>query len=94
MNKYFRITAYHPHHNVCAIIDCNGLYEQCWMFSSLLVKKDFLILAVSRPGNFQFGNIPPIEEDTEHVFVRACAKGKPKQNGNTFEINGKSYTVL
>ena len=36
MANYFRITAYHPAKNVCAIFDSNGRFEKLWQFSSYL----------------------------------------------------------
>ena len=36
MNNYFRITAYHPKKNICAVFDSNGKFEKLWQFSSFL----------------------------------------------------------
>ena len=41
MANYFRITAYNPTEDICVIMDSNGLFEQIWQFSSLLVKHGF-----------------------------------------------------
>ena len=46
MSNYFRITAYHPAKNICAIFDSNGRFEKLWQFSSCLVQKGFKIVEV------------------------------------------------
>ena len=55
MANYFRITAYHPAKNICAIFDSNGRFEKLWQFSSYLVRKGFKIVevGVSRPKRLQ-----------------------------------------
>ena len=30
MANYFRITAYHPAENICAVFDSNGRFEKLW----------------------------------------------------------------
>ena len=47
MSNYFRITAYHPVKNICAIFDSNGRFEKLWQFSAYLVQKGFKIVEVS-----------------------------------------------
>lgn len=93
MANYFRITVYNPTEDICAIMDSNGLFEQIWQFSSHLVKKGFDILEVSKENKFSDGNIPRIEETSDKIILRACAKGKPERNGNTVTVNGKFYTL-
>ena len=44
MANYFRITAYHPAKNICAIFDSNGRFEKLWQFSSYLVQNGFKIV--------------------------------------------------
>ena len=46
MNNYFRITAYHPQKDICAVFDSNGRFEKLWQFSSFLVQKGFKIIEV------------------------------------------------
>ena len=46
MANYFRITAYHPEKNICAIFDSNGRFEKLWQFSAYLVQKGFKIVEV------------------------------------------------
>ena len=79
MANYFRITAYHP-------------TEDVGMFSALLVSKGFKILAVGNETKFSEGNIPKAEE-SDKLFLRACMKGNPEQNGSVIEVNGKSYEM-
>ena len=93
MANYFRITAYHPAKNICAIFDSNGRFEKLWQFSSYLVQKGFKIVEVGAADKFLNGNIPKIPTDNK-LLVRACDNGQPKIEGDTIKINGKHYEVL
>ena len=90
MSNYFRITAYHPAKNICAIFDSNGRFEKLWQFSAYLVQKGFKIVEVSSDDKFLDGNIPKASVETL-LILRACAKGQPLINGDTVEVNGKNY---
>ena len=92
MANYFRITAYHPTDDVGIIVDSNGKFEKLWQFSAFLVSKGFKILAVGNETKFSEGNIPKAEE-SDKLFLRACMKGNPEQNGSVIEVNGKSYEM-
>ena len=52
MNTYFRITAYHPAHDISFIIDSINQYEEIWEFSADLVSKKCKILEVSEESKF------------------------------------------
>ena len=52
MANYFRITAYHPAENVCAVFDSNGRFEKLWQFSAYLVQKGFEIVEVGSDDKF------------------------------------------
>lgn len=93
MNNYFRITAYHPQKDICAVFDSNGRFEKLWQFSSFLVQKGFKIIEVGSDDKFCEGNIPKVPEDTS-LILRACAKGEPKKDGTSIEIHGKHYEVI
>ena len=92
MANYFRITAYNLAEDVGMIVDSNGRHEKLWQFSAELVAKGFKILAVGNDAKFTDGNIPKTEEG-DKLFLRACIKGTPVQNGSRIEVNGKSYEV-
>ena len=92
MVNYFRITAYHPAKNVCAIFDSNGRFEKLWQFSAYLVQKGFKIVEVGADDKFLDGNIPKVPAGNQ-LILRACAKGQPVINGNSVEVNGKHYTL-
>ena len=89
MNNYFRITAYHPKKNICAIFDSNGKFEKLWQFSSSLVFKGFTIVEVG--ADFLEGDLPKVPA-SECIILRACGKGEPKKFGNAVVVHGKSYT--
>ena len=89
MSNYFRITAYHPAGDFSAIFDSHGRFEEIWQFSSFLVYKNFRILEVSE--NFRDGGLPKVPEDAEHIFLRACAKGKPVIRDHAVEVHGMRY---
>ena len=89
MNNYFRITAYHPKHNVCAVFDSNGRYKKLWQFSSFLVFKGFNIVEVG--ADFFLFVLPKVPA-SESILLRACGKGEPQKLGDAVLVHGKSYT--
>ncbi len=93
MSNYFRITAYHPEKNICAIFDSNGYFEKLWQFSSMLVQKGFKIIEVGNEEKFLEGDIPKVEQDKEHIILRASGTGQPKKENNVIDVNGKKYIV-
>lgn len=93
MANYFRITAYHPDKNICAVFDSNGRFEKLWQFSAYLVQKGFRIAEVGTDGQFHAGNLPKASA-SEKLIVRACAKGEPKKGSRTVQVSGKYYTPL
>ena len=92
MANYFRITAYHPARNICAIFDSNGRFEKLWQFSSYLVQKGFKIVEVGGADKFLDGDFAKVPEGNQLV-VRACGKGAPERYGNGIAVHGKSYEV-
>lgn len=93
MANYFRITAYHPDKNICAVFDSNGRFEKLWQFSAYLVQKGFRIAEVGTDGQFHAGNLTKASA-SEKLIVRACAKGKPKKGSRAVTVSGKYYTPL
>lgn len=93
MTNYFRITAYHPETNTCAILDSYGKFEKLWQFSSYLVNKGFKVVQVGNDEKFTDGNIQKISPDQKHIFLRACAKGQPKITDNIVEVSDKKYII-
>lgn len=93
MANYFRITAYHPHKDICAVFDSNGMFDAIWQFSSFLVQKGFKIIEVGNERKFTDGDFPKTEESRDKILLRACAKGRPVQDGARVTVSGKSYEV-
>ncbi len=93
MSKYFRVTAYHPEHDISAVFDSNGKHKEVWQLSSEVVKKGFKIKAVSGENAFDFGDMPRVEENKEKILLRACSKGLPNLDGNKITVNGLIYTT-
>ena len=94
MANYFRITAYHPQKDICAIFDSNGKFDAIWQFSSLLAQKGFKLIAICDDRKFLDGNLAKVEVSRDKIFLRACAKGIPMQDGNRIAVNGKGYEML
>lgn len=94
MANYFRITAYHPKKDVCAIFDSNGKFDAIWQFSSLLVQKGFKLIAIGDDRKFLDGNRAKVEVSRDKIFLRACAKAMPMQDGNRIEVNGRGYEMV
>lgn len=93
MDNYFRITGYYPKENICFILDSNGKFQALWEFSSLLVNMGIEIIAVGRDERMSYGNFSRAEPDAEHIFLRACAQGKPEISGKLITVHGKCYTA-
>lgn len=93
MNNYFRITGYYPKADVCFIIDCYGKFNELYDFSSYLIDKGVKVVKARAEGRFDYGKIPKAPPDKAYLILRACDKGKPILNGETIEVNGKSYST-
>ena len=91
-NKYFRITGYCPENDFCFIMDANGMFDELWQFSSMLVKKGLKVLEITSMEKIIDVNITPVEEDTEHIILRANADGKPEFIDQT--IDGVTYRAI
>lgn len=92
MANYFRITAYHPQKNICAVFDSNGRFEKLWQFSSYLIQKGFKIIEVGSDDKFDYGDFDRAPAEQDKIILRACVKGQPVINGSTVQVNGKCYT--
>ena len=90
MANYFRITAYHPARNVCAVFDSKRKNEKLWQFSSYLVFKGFEIFEVSTA--FEEGDLIRVSE-SEYIVLRACGKGCPQRIENAIVVQGKQYCL-
>ena len=94
MSNYFRITAYHPVHNISAIMDSNGKFEKLWQFSAHLISKGFKVLEVGGEDKFDFGDIPKAKQDAVHVILRACKRSEPEITDNRITVEDKSCLKL
>ncbi|MCM1440549.1 MAG: hypothetical protein NC131_15320 [Roseburia sp.] len=92
MNNYYRITGYCEKEDFCFIMDCYGMFEKLWQFSSLLLQKGLKVLEVGNDGKFMDGNIDRIDENGEKMFLRATADGKPEYITQT--VDGVSYRAV
>ena len=93
-NNYFRIAVYSPEHNVSAIIDCNGHYDALWKFTSFFNKNGWKLVAIAKDDQFEEGNIPRVELDTEHIILRACMQGEIVKENGIVNILGRYYKNL
>ena len=91
-NNYFRITGYYPQEDFSFILDSNGMHEKLWQFSAMLVAKGLKVLEVSKLENVIDININQVEEDKEHIFLRATAEGKPEYIDQN--VNGTIYKAI
>ena len=73
-------------------MDCYGLYEKMWQFSSFLIQKGLKVLEVGNAEKFIDININKIEKDIEHIALRAVADGKPENIIQ--EYNGIKYNAV
>lgn len=94
MANYFRITAYHPTEDISVIMDSNGMFEKLWQFSAFMVSKGFKIIEICDDKKFLDGDLVKAEVSRDKIFIRACAKGMPRQDGNRVEVNEKCYETI
>ena len=73
-------------------MDCYGAFEKLWQFSSFLLQKSLKVLEVGNDTKFMDGNINRIDENTEKIFLRANAIGKPEYITQT--VNGIIYKAV
>ena len=92
MSNYFRITGYCESEDFCFILDCYGMFEKLWQFSSFLIQKGLKVLEVGGESKFTDGNLSRIGENTEKVVLRANAKGNPEYV--TQAIDGVTYKAV
>ena len=76
-NNYYRITGYCPENDFSFILDSNGMFEKLWEFSAYLIAKGLDVIEVTRLENIIDININQVEEDKQHMILRANADGKP-----------------
>ena len=92
MNNYFRITGYNPEKDFSFIMDCNGMFDKMWKFSSYIIQKGLKILEISKDEQLLDVNINRVEYVTEHIFLRASAMAKPKNI--TYTIDNVTYNAI
>ena len=92
MLNYFRITGYCEKDDFCFIMDCYGMFEKLWQFSSFLLTKGLKVLEVGNDEKFLDVNISHAEPNGEQVILRANAKGKPEYVTQT--IDGVTYKAV
>ena len=82
MNNYFRITGYSEQEDFCFIIECYGMFEKLWQFSSYLLQKGLKILEVGSDTKFLDGNIARIEENPTNSYYGQVPKASPNTPHN------------
>lgn len=90
--NYFRITGYNQENDFCFILDSNGMFEKLWQFSAYLISKGLKVLEVAKIEDIIDINIEKVEQDSEHIFLRATANGKPEYVDQ--QVNGTIYKAI
>lgn len=99
MTQYFRITGYSPQHDICFIMDSNGMFEKLWEFSVFIREHNCKVLEVGTDEKFLDINIDKAEPCKDKIILRACASGKPVYVTDTIDgverkivgVDTKSY---
>lgn len=94
MENYFRITAYHPAKNICAIFDSNGRFEKLWQFSSYLVRKGFKIVEVGTDDKFLDGNIQKSPAGNYLICTRPAPNSTEIRKSGTVRSAASPRTCL
>ena len=90
--NYFRITGYNQENDFCFILDSNGMFEKLWQFSAYIISKGLKVLEVAKIEDIIDINIEKVEQDSEHIFLRATANGKPEYVDQ--QVNGTTYKAI
>lgn len=90
--NYFRITGYNQENDFCFILDSNGMFEKLWQFSAYIISKGLKVLEVAKIEDIIDINIEKVEQDSEHIFLRAIANGKPEYVDQ--QVNGTIYRAI
>lgn len=90
--NYFRITGYNQENDFCFILDSNGIFEKLWQFSAFIISKGLKVLEVAKIEDIIDINIEKVEQDSEHIFLRATANGKPEYVDQ--QVNGTTYKAI
>ena len=93
MANYFRITGYSKKGNVSIILDCYGMFEKKWQFSSFVIERTFDIIAISDGDSMIDVNTDRMEAPVANrLHIVAYAEGKPKRVRET--IDGIEYDAI
>ena len=90
--NYFRITGYNQKNDFCFILDSNGMFEKLWQFSAYIISKGLKVLEVAKIEDIIDINIEKVEQDSEHIYLRATANGKPEHVDQ--QVNGTTYKAI
>lgn len=74
--NYFRITGYNQENDFCFILDSNGMFEKLWQFSAFIISNGLKVLEVAKIEDIIDINIEKVEQDSEHIFLRAIMNNK------------------
>lgn len=93
---YIRILAHNPEKNISAIFDSNGRFETMSDFADTLEQHGFSkFFSIAFDDNLTEGNLPKIDFNREHFFLRACDFGLPKKykhdNSTMFTLREAAY---
>lgn len=91
MQNYFRILGYLPNHDISAVIDCFGAFNEIWEFSSFLIQKGFKILEAGGLSKFKDVNIG-LEKESSRLMLRACSNGAPQYLD--YKLDGKIFNAV
>lgn len=90
--NYFRITGYSEELKSCFILDSNGMFDKLWQFSAYLMQKNIKIIEVSKEETMIDINIERVNQDNEHIILRATADGTPEYIEQN--VNGITYKAI
>ena len=93
MANYYRITGYSKKGNVSIILDCYGMFEKKWQFSSFVIERTFDIIAISDGDSMIDVNTERMKEpEANRLHIVAYAEGEPKRVKQ--EIDGIEYDAI
>ena len=92
MKNYFRLTAYEPNKNITMILDCYGLFEKKWQFSSFCIKRGCKIINITDDEQMIDVNCGKMTENPNQFRLMAYIEGTAEHI--KYDLNGNTYNAI
>ncbi len=92
MKNYFRLTAYEPNKNITMILDCYGLFEKKWQFSSFVVSRGCKIINITDDEQMLDVNVGKMDYNPNKFRLMGLIEGEAEKIKQDYE--GTIYDAI